>query len=725
MPPTVAFVWHMHQPYYVDRATMTTPLPWVRLHGIKAYYDMAVLAEAFPEVRQTFNLTPSLVAQILELVEGRVTDRYREVTLTPPADLSPLDRVFVLQHFFMAHWDSMIKPAARYWSLLLKRGVTVDPAQWAAVTRRFSTQDLLDLQVWFNLAWFGHAARARHPEIEELRTKGERFTEEDKRVVLDLQSAVLRDILPKYRALQDAGVVELTTSPFYHPILPLLIDSDAALRAQPDARLPQRLTVPEDAREQLARGVALHERVFGRRPAGLWPSEGSVSPDLIPLVHEQGIRWIATDEGILAKSLSGGEAATSPYVPYRVTVRDAEVDIVFRDRTLSDLIGFTYARNAPEAAARDFFDRVEAIGARERPRPALVAVILDGENPWEAYPDGGKEFLSQVYRRLAARQGARASTVSDAIRDAPLVQPLAHLHSGSWINQNFKIWIGHSEDNQAWTSLRRTRQFLASRAAQPERSPEAVAEAWDALYAAEGSDWFWWYGDDFSITLAPEFDRIFRGHLARVYQLFGEPAPPFLKQPIKLERGELPIREPIGFITPTIDGMATSFYEWWSASHYVVRSDAAQMYCPVSYLDGIWYGFDREHFYLRLDLAPALVGDAGPYDGCCRILAPRPVKLVFPFARDAARCTLLRGDGSVSDGGEAPWATVPTTARVAIRKIVELAVPFADLGVKEGERVEFVVEVSEGGIELDHYPAKRPCTFVVPGPDFEAMMWSV
>jgi hypothetical protein len=719
MQPTVAFVWHMHQPYYVDRATMTTPLPWVRLHGIKAYYDLAVLAEAFPEARQTFNLTPSLVAPILELAEGRVTDRYREVTLTPPADLSPLDRVFVLQHFFMAHWDTMIKPAARYWSLLLKRGVTVDPAQWAAVTRRFSTQDLLDLQVWFNLAWFGHAAR--HPEIED-QAKGERFTEEDKRVVLDLQSAVLRDILPKYRALQEAGVAELTTSPFYHPILPLLIDSDAALRAQPDARLPQRLVVPEDAREQLARGVALHERVFGRRPAGLWPSEGSVSPDLIPLLHEQGIRWIATDEGILAKSLSGGEAATSPYVPYRVTVRDAEVVVVFRDRTLSDLIGFTYARNAPEARPRFLRPR----GGDRRARaaaPALVAVVLDGENPWEAYPDGGKEFLTQVYRRLAARRGAgldrRRRDPGRAVRPAPrppaqrVVDQPEFQGSGS----------ATPRTTGAWTSLHRTRQF--SRPGGPARAVagggrgglgRAVRRGGQRLVLVVRRRLF----EPAGPGVRPDLRRPPRPRLF----VFGEPAPPFSSS--RSSSSAASCRSGAGRLHhPDHRRRATSFYEWWSASHYVVRSDAAQMYCPVAYLDGIWYGFDREHFYLRLDLAPALVGDAGPYEGCCRILAPRPVKLVFPFTRDATRCTLLRGDGSVSDGGEAPWAAVPTTARVAIRKIVELAVPFADLGVKEGERVEFVVEVSEGGIELDHYPAKRPCTFVVPGPDFEAMMWSV
>ena len=394
--PTVAFLWHMHQPYYVDGETMTTPLPWVRLHGIRSYSDMIGTAEAFPEIRQTFNMAPSLVAQVLELVEGRVNDRYLMTTLTPAADLRLEDRVFLLQNFFMAHWDSMIRPASRYWSLLLKRGMAVDPSAWPVVAKRFSTQEYLDLQAWFNLAWFGYDARARHPAIDALRAKGERFSEDDKRVIVETQRAVLRTMLPRYRALAEEGRIELTTSPFYHPILPLLIDSDSALRAQPDGRLPQRIAVPEDAREQVTRGIALHQRVFGHRPQGMWPPEGSVSPEVVPLLAAQGIRWVATDEGILAKSLSGGEAATTPYLPYRVTVEGASLDLVFRDRVLSDLIGFTYANNPPEAAAQDFMGRVAAIAAQERRPAPLIAVILDGENPWEAYPDGGRTDRKSV-----------------------------------------------------------------------------------------------------------------------------------------------------------------------------------------------------------------------------------------------------------------------------------------------------------------------------------------
>lgn len=717
--PTVAFLWHMHQPYYVDGGAMTTPLPWVRLHGIRAYSDMVGIAEAFPEIRQTFNMTPSLVAQILELVEGRVTDRYLLTTVTPAAELSPEDRVFLLQNYFMAHWDAMIRPAPRYWSLLLKRGMAVDPTAWPVVAKRFSTQDYLDLQAWFNLAWFGYDARAQYPAIEELRTKGERFSEDDKRVIVEAQRAVLREVLPRYRALAEAGRIELTTSPFYHPILPLLIDSDSALRAQPDARLPQRIAVPEDAREQVARGIALHERVFGQRPQGMWPPEGSVSPEIVPLLAAQGIRWVGTDEGILSRSLSGGEATTTPYLPYRVTVDGASLDVVFRDRVLSDLIGFTYANNPPDAAAEDFLGRVAAIGTRERRPAPLIAVILDGENPWEAYPDGGRAFLSSLYRRLSSGQGAQTATISQAIHDAPLIQPLGRLHSGSWINQNFKIWIGHSEDNQAWTMLRKTRQVLIARASDSTLAPETVAQAWDALYAAEGSDWFWWYGDDFSTPLAPEFDRIFRGHLARVYQMLGETIPPALRQPIKVDQAGPPIQEPVRFLSPTIDGVATSFYEWWSASHYIVRNDAAQMYRTVTYLNCVAYGFDLDCFYLRLDPLPFVMTAESGYRACVHFVAPRPLKLTVPLSpSDPLECTLTRG-------GEEGAQPVPTSARMAAKKIVEVAVPFADLDFKEGERVEFLVEILQGEIELDHYPPNRPCTFVVPGKDFESTMWSV
>ncbi len=717
-PPIVAFLWHMHQPSYVDRSANLARLPWVRLHGTKAYYDMAVLAERFGEVHQTFNLVPSLTAQLIDLVEGRVQDRFLQITKVPASDLEPEDRIFVLQHFFMAHWEAMIRPAPRYWSLLLKRGVTVSANEWPAVARRFSTQDLLDLQVWFNLAWFGYAARHRYGAVDELRAKGERFTERDKHAVLEAQTAVLRELIPRYRGLAEAGIAELTTSPFYHPILPLIIDTESAQRATPEVRLPDRFAAPEDAEVQLARAVEHHEQVLGRRPAGLWPPEGSVSPEVIPSAARHGFQWLATDEGVLARSLRSGDGSGTPYTPYRVTVDGVSLDVVFRDRTLSDLIGFTYAHNPPEAAADDFFGRVAAIANRDSGREHMVAVILDGENPWEAYPDSGEGFLSAVYRRLATGRHARAATMSEAIRDAPARPALSHFHSGSWINQNFRIWIGHPEDNQAWSLLRRTRQFLATHGADPALSAEDRQNAWDALYAAEGSDWFWWYGDDFTSMLSPEFDRIFRLHLARVYEALKQPVPAHLRQAIKIARGEPAIREPVRFIHPTIDGRATSFYEWWSASQYTVRSDAGQMYCPVAYATALYYGFDLEHLYLRLDVSPGLMCSApGTFVGRCHVMTPRPLSLTFPLCRGDGACVLTQGEGPDA-------VVVPTRARVAVDRVVELAVPFAELGLKEGERVEFVVEVLEGKVELGRYPTDRACTFVVPGRDFEAMMWS-
>jgi alpha-amylase/alpha-mannosidase (GH57 family) len=716
-PPIIAFLWHMHQPSYLDRTANSVRLPWVRLHGTKAYYDMAVLAERFPNVHQTFNLVPSLIAQIDDLVEGRVGDRFLDVTTRAPGDLDPDDRVFVLQHFFMAHWESMIRPAPRYWSLLLKRGVTVAADDWPSVARRFSAQELLDLQVWFNLAWFGYTARQRYPAVEELRAKGEHFSEEDKRAVLDVQAAVLRELVPRYRALADAGVAELTTSPFYHPIIPLLIDTESARRALPDAKLPDRFAAPEDADAQLARATDHHERAFGRRPEGLWPPEGSVSPEVVSIAARHGFRWMATDEGVLARSNVGKVSAATPYAPYRVTVDGASLHVVFRDRTLSDLIGFTYAHNPPHAAAEDFLARVRSIAARHASSRPVIAVMLDGENPWEAYPDGGEGFLSAVYRRLADGRDVRAATVGEAIREAPEVAELTHLHSGSWINQNFRIWIGAPEDNRAWTLLRRTRHFLTARGG--DASTGALQDAWDALYAAEGSDWFWWYGDEFSTMLSPEFDHIFRLHLARVYEVLNQPVPPVLRQPIKIERDQEHVCEPVRLIHPTVDGRATSFYEWWSASRYVVRSDAGQMYCPVAYASAFYFGFDLENLYLRLDPSPGVLGSSpGTFTGRCHVVAPRPLSLAFPLCRGDGTNTLTRGEG-------ADTITVPTASRAAIDRVVEVAVPFVDLGVNEGERVEFFVEVWEGRVELGRYPPDQPCSFTVPGRDFESRMWSV
>jgi len=464
----LALMWHQHQPYYPDDVGGENPMPWVRLHGTKDYIGMVLHLEEVPEFRCTINLVPSLLVQIQAYVDG-AGDRHLDVSRQPADGLSRDDACYLLDHFFMAYPDAMIRPHPRYWELYLRRGLGVDPAEKALV--RFHERDLRDLQVWSNLAWFHPLLFEKDAELAAFREKGRRYSEADKAWLLDRQRAILGEIIPRHRALADGGQVELTTTPFYHPILPLLFDKRLAREAMPDVTLPSYQDgYPEDAEVHVRRAVEAHRAHFGRRPRGMWPSEGSVCQAMLPLLARHGLRWIATDEEILARSTHGKVSRDGrghvrhPELLYRAwTVSEGghELAIVFRDHALSDQIGFHYQRSPGPAAAADFLGKLHAIGHACRNHPAtLVPVILDGENCWEYFPDGGVSFLRELYRGAVRDGGVEPVTLSGHLDAHPPHDALPRLFPGSWISHNFAIWIGHEEDNKGWDALHETRRVL-------------------------------------------------------------------------------------------------------------------------------------------------------------------------------------------------------------------------------------------------------------------------
>jgi alpha-amylase/alpha-mannosidase (GH57 family) len=721
----VAILWHLHQPYYTDPLTKTAPLPWVRLHATKGYYDMGVLLEEHPEARVTVNLTPSLLHQLQELANGAVTDVFWTHASRPAADLSESERLFILRQFFSANWDTMIRPHDRYYGLLIQRGTQPRDEEWPRIASRFSVQDLLDLQVWHNLAWCGHRALARFPQLRELLAKGRQFSESDKQAVLAAQREILDGIIPLYRRLQERGQIELSTTPFFHPILPLLIDTDSARRSRPDSALPQRFAHPEDAEAQIRKALDFHETLFGRRPVGLWPSEGSVCPELIPILTKLGIRWAATDEGVLARSVDHWQRDAMLYRPYRAQVDGGDVALLFRDRDLSDAVGFTYSRNPPDASVADFFGRLQAIAGRSTEARPLVLVILDGENPWEHYSDGGEGFLRGLYTSLASGEwnGMRLQAVTPGreLEEHPPAARLDRLHTGSWINADLKIWLGHVEDNDAWDRVGKTRQFLRKREETGEVPAAALRAAWDELYAAEGSDWFWWYGDEFDTDHKALFDQVFRLHLANVYRLVGAEVPEFLKVPVLRQTSKMDIREPSALIAPALDGIVTDFYEWQGAGYVTGRPPLSSMHQRREFFSRLYFGFSLDQFYLRLDPLPSdETDDGGPTDVHVYFIEPKPARLVFRLdLPDPPQFTLwLSADGTAFE----PARSFDTIRR---KKVIELAIPFKELGLHAGMRVQLVVTVMRGDLELDRIPSHRPLAFTVPDHTFEGAMWKV
>jgi alpha-amylase/alpha-mannosidase (GH57 family) len=725
---SLALMWHQHQPYYPDDVAGENPMPWVRLHGTKDYLGMALHLEEVPEFRCTINLVPSLIVQLLAYVNG-ATDRHLRVSRTPADGLSHDDAIYLMDNFFMANHDAMIRPYARYQELYIQRAIGVETASQAL--HRFRERDLRDLQVWSNLTWMHPLLFEKDPELAAFKAKGRRYTEEEKNWLLDKQRTLLGSIIPLHKALADRGQVELTTTPFYHPILPLLFDKRLAREAMPDVNLPAyRDGYVEDAEVQVRRAVEQHQAVLGERPRGMWPSEGSVCQSMIPLLARHGIQWIATDEEILGCSLHGKVGRDGRghvrhpellYRPWRVSESGHDLSIVFRDHSMSDQVGFHYQRSPGPVAAADFLGKLHAIGEACRQNPAtLVPVILDGENCWEYYPDGGVSFLRSLYQGAARDPRVRPVTVGEYLRENPPTDTLPRLFAGSWISHNFAIWIGHSEDNRGWDALHQTRQFLIKESQTGRHDPETLARAWDEIYIAEGSDWFWWYGDDHSSALDALFDHLFRKHLRNVYTLLGDDPPGVLFTPISLAAPHKPIHaQPTSFLNVKVDGRST-YFEWINAAHYVCGNERGTMALVAKgALQAVWFGFSADRLLIRVDAEGGAARDRLVEASRLRVgfVDPPEWEVVVPDPSQPRPLGCINHMGEPSGNG--------STVEVATGKILEMAVPFGRLGLKAGDPVRFYVELLSDDASLDRAPREGIFELVVPTPDFERIMWQV
>ena len=733
---SVAFLWHMHQPYYEDLVTREHILPWVRLHALKDYYGMVALLEEFPKVRATFNLVPSLLVQLEAFAADQAHDRYLELGLKPADALAPDEAAFLVENFFSAQQQRMIEPYRRYAELLALRGNTSGPGGVEAAVKRFSTDDLRDLQVWQKLAWIDPFYLLGDQRVKGLIEKGRDFSEEDKALLRTVELEILNAVIPAHRRRADAGQIEISTSPFYHPILPLLCDTEIYKHTHPNSAMPRhRFQHPEDASEQLERAAACHERLFGRRPVGLWPSEGSVSDAMVPLVAKAGFEWMATDELILARTLGitfnrdASAQVDQPqrlYAPYRLAAGDRHVAVAFRDHALSDMIGFQYASWAPDAAAENFVSRLAEAGRRANASAGgeepTIFVILDGENAWEHFEGGGRPFLRALYQRLSDHPELRTVTMSEACKGAR--ETLPGIFPGSWIDANFYIWIGHADDHRAWTQLAEAREVLdsASRA-----DDKARQQAREEILIAEGSDWFWWYGDDHSSAHDEEFDDLFRRHLRNVYRLLQHPAPDELfVTNISVGAQAATSGRPHGTDSTDARRRGLELLRVVGGRRGRGARDVSgamhQSDRPRRILTGIKFGFDPERLLIRLDVAERAADVlAEGYSFAVTFLEPEGIRVAFAKAQGEVRATL-----SVRNGGPDGWTERPFTGHVAVETILEVAVPLTDLpGASNGQAVSFVVTTSDpGGVEIERQPAARPVRVELPSPDLEARNWT-
>jgi alpha-amylase/alpha-mannosidase (GH57 family) len=579
---TLCFLWHMHQPFYKDLWTGEYKLPWTRLHALKDYAGMVQILEEFPKVHQTFNLVPSMIAQIEEYAEGKASDPFLDVAVIPAEELTESQRNFMRKYLFQAHVEHMICRYPRYRELYEKH-------------ERMSVQDLRDLQILSQVAWFDEDVLAKDAELVELVRKGRDYSLRDQTLMVRKQREALGRVLPVYREFAAKGQIEISTTPFYHPILPLICDSDIAAVPHPGVPLPRRFRYPQDARDQLSRARSYIQEKLGTLPVGLWPSEGSVSDEALALAAECGFQWSASDNGVLSRTIGRHAGVEETYASYCWRQNGREMRMLFRDHFLSDLIGFTYQHmNAAEAAEHFLTQIRNNTGGRE----ALVPIILDGENAWDWYEANGRPFLRELYGRISDDPNLEAVTVSEALAKFE-TRPLQGIFPGSWINANFDIWIGAEEDNLAWELLLDARQ--AYDAAQ--NVPEDMRRlAYEELMIAEGSDWCWWYGPEHASETRPEFDQLYRDHLTNVYRALGLKAPEALSRPIlRTQPGEFH-EAPANPIHATIDGEVTSYFEWMGAGRYRPDPRSGAMHGGESPLREMFYGSDGTSLFVRLDM---------------------------------------------------------------------------------------------------------------------------
>jgi alpha-amylase/alpha-mannosidase (GH57 family) len=722
----LVLLWHMHQPFYKDMVTGEYRLPWVRLHALKDYYGMVKLLDEFPDVHQNFNLVPSLVSQIQDYVSGQAHDPFFNVVAKPAAELTPADRQFALRYLFQANPVNMIGRYPRYRELWERYRATCDRPE--GPDSYFVTRDYADMQVLSQLAWFDEYFLTE-PDIAVLVKKGENFTVADQQLVIAKEREFLGRVLPAYAAAAKSGSIELSASPYYHPILPLLCDTNVGAQSTPGLSLPtRRFRHPDDATVQIQRALDSHEALFGVRTKGLWPSEGSVSEETLTLASRQGIQWMATDEGVLGRSLDfhfgrhngdrlPGEAAERLYNIHRYEKDGTRMHMVFRDHHLSDLIGFVYSGMPPQDAAGHLIQSIKdsAQPIVEQGKTAVVSIILDGENAWEYYPQSGREFLRCFYDSIRRDPQIEPVTISEAIEQHKESDfgHLRRLVPGSWINANLNVWIGSPEDNRSWDLLAEARDYYDRHSHRV--SAEQRKLAWEELLIAEGSDWNWWYGPEHHSANDRDFDELYRKHLSNVYHALEGVPPEELSTPIisgVIRPSYLP---QTAYVRARVDGLVSGYFEWMGAASFTADQRSMAMHGKQFLLDAVYAGVDADSISGRLDFHHSVP------EGSYRLVVNIEVRRAGHDRKSPVESYRLTADAQAkalqkwvlsnreerrelasfsAENGDAATSGV----EVALAEIFEFRIPFQLIGAQQGSRIRLRFSIWREHLPVDSMP---------------------
>lgn len=541
--------WHMHQPDYRDLSTNEYVLPWTYLHAIKDYSDMVYHLEKNHQARVSFNFVPILLEQLEDYAKQFEEDDIRDPLLAllvkHDLDLITAEQCnLIVQSCFKAHHEKMLSPFPHY-QRLLHLYQLVEPMMLNNGDFHYlSAQYKADLLVWYHLAWCGESLRIENAVVKALMAKGALFTLTERQQLFNEIKKTINGLIPRYKACMQSGQIEISTTPYYHPILPLLLDFKSTKDAMPDAPLPAHVRYEGGAKRAQAHVEAAqeyHTQLFGQAPNGMWPAEGAVSHATLSMLAQHGMQWSATGQGVLANSLVKSNLKADNkfqylYQPYRVTNGKDDILCFFRDDSLSDKIGFEYSKMHSKDAVADFIASLEMIlNDTTTKQNKVVSVILDGENAWEYYPYNGFFFLSELYEALVNHPFIEMTTFSDIVKmhkegslsAAPILPQIA---AGSWVYGTFSTWIGSKDKNLAWDLLCEAKKVYDQHIYTLDIQQQHACER--QLAICEGSDWFWWFGDYNASDSVKSFDQLYRRNLINLYHLLNQAIPAELSLPI-------------------------------------------------------------------------------------------------------------------------------------------------------------------------------------------------
>lgn len=717
---SIAFYWHMHQPVYQLTPEGDYIMPWVRLHAVKDYLDMPLFVEKFKNLKLNFNIVPVLFDALIDYGEKGLHDIHSRLTVTDIDDLTDDDKEFIINNFFDSNYHSMILPNEEYNRLYQKYQLKGENN-----INIFSKQEYSDLMALFNLAWFDPVYKKLFPRLQELIEKGKNYTLQDRIDIIEIQRDIIRQIIPTYKRLAKSGKIEITTSPYYHPILPILLDINSVRNKNNESL--SNLNMELDAKNQTIMALDRIEELIGIRPKGVWPSEQCVDSNVMEMLSEIGVNWTIADEKILSDSINFEFARDfRGYMedPYHLlkSYNYKGTNIIFRDSLIPNLIGFEYPNHSPEVTANDLYDRLKVIQSKLLSSPDenhLLTIAMDGENCWENYTADGDTFLTHLYSLIENDPTLETVLISDYI-EKDTQKPLAKIVPGSWISRNFKLWIDEPLKDLAWNYLRMVREDFTEYA-EKNLSGSNIDLARRELYICEGSDWFWWYGEPNDSGRDNIFDYIYREHLKNIYGYLGLKTPEYLDTPL-LSTISKPSRYPKGEFTPSVDGEENDDDSWLNAG--CIKIPDGPVLKENKFYDKICFGYDKNNFYLRFYINEYIqqnkiiqkqanqmyiyMRNSSKKQSRSPIRVIQKAESILPISKEKfnyeLQISIYNGEINIVRLVKATtdnlWTiTSSKNIKAVYHKYVDVSIPFENISIDSGDTLEFLFVNANYGIK--------------------------